>query len=311
MACVGCADECRAVCTFTSFKILAAFAKGKSVRRLTVSEDSIERLRETFTRSPQKPVQKASRAFTETLITTTLPFAVVTGSKACRLWCTDESTFHHSRHVNTHNVRILGSENPHEIVQLQRDSHPLNVMCAISRWKLDLIKQNKEESRYSTRSVVLIKYARVTDRTRTCTISNSDSKSYTAWLPLGWVTAERSCPCKQPACPSIGGGLEVTFKPLVSTPGDNSTTKTFRSDHIITEYAVEDLELRSPFEYLASVGDNSTTKTFRKYPASVGDNSTTKTLRSDHIITEYPIEDPELLSPFEYHSSCCRRQLYY
>ncbi|KAG8275729.1 hypothetical protein J6590_080722 [Homalodisca vitripennis] len=29
------------------------------------------------------------------------------------------------------------------------------------------------------------------------------------------VTAERSCPCKRPACPAIGGGSEVTFKPLV------------------------------------------------------------------------------------------------
>ncbi|KAG8316201.1 hypothetical protein J6590_057398 [Homalodisca vitripennis] len=30
------------------------------------------------------------------------------------------------------------------------------------------------------------------------------------------LTAERSCPCKQPACPTIsGGGSEVTFKPLV------------------------------------------------------------------------------------------------
>ncbi|KAG8304887.1 C2 domain-containing protein 2 [Homalodisca vitripennis] len=35
-----------------------------------------------------------------------------------------------------------------------------------------------------------------------------------AWLLLGWVTAERSCPCKQPACPIIGGGSEVTFKPF-------------------------------------------------------------------------------------------------
>ncbi|KAG8293436.1 hypothetical protein J6590_016395 [Homalodisca vitripennis] len=29
------------------------------------------------------------------------------------------------------------------------------------------------------------------------------------------VNAERSCPCKRPACPAIGGGSEVTFKPLV------------------------------------------------------------------------------------------------
>ncbi|KAG8335290.1 hypothetical protein J6590_072277 [Homalodisca vitripennis] len=34
-----------------------------------------------------------------------------------------------------------------------------------------------------------------------------------SWLLLGWVTAEWSCPCKQPACPAIGGGSEVTFKP--------------------------------------------------------------------------------------------------
>ncbi|KAG8296486.1 hypothetical protein J6590_056045 [Homalodisca vitripennis] len=36
-----------------------------------------------------------------------------------------------------------------------------------------------------------------------------------AWLLLGWVTAERSCPCKQAACPAVGLGSEVTFKPLV------------------------------------------------------------------------------------------------
>ncbi|KAG8292057.1 hypothetical protein J6590_047959 [Homalodisca vitripennis] len=40
-------------------------------------------------------------------------------------------------------------------------------------------------------------------------------KQRRAWLLLGQVTAERSCPCKRPACPVIGGGPEVTFKPLV------------------------------------------------------------------------------------------------
>ncbi|KAG8329579.1 hypothetical protein J6590_083060 [Homalodisca vitripennis] len=40
-------------------------------------------------------------------------------------------------------------------------------------------------------------------------------KQRRAWLLLGWVTAERSCPSKQPACPAIGGGSEVTFKPFV------------------------------------------------------------------------------------------------
>ncbi|KAG8307348.1 hypothetical protein J6590_024998 [Homalodisca vitripennis] len=38
-----------------------------------------------------------------------------------------------------------------------------------------------------------------------------------AWLLLVWVTAERSCPCKQSACPAVGGGSEVTFKRYVFT----------------------------------------------------------------------------------------------
>ncbi|KAG8252341.1 hypothetical protein J6590_059907 [Homalodisca vitripennis] len=29
-------------------------------------------------------------------------------------------------------------------------------------------------------------------------------KQRRAWLLLGWVAAERFCPCKQPACPAIG-----------------------------------------------------------------------------------------------------------
>ncbi|KAG8316341.1 hypothetical protein J6590_052552 [Homalodisca vitripennis] len=41
----------------------------------------------------------------------------------------------------------------------------------------DLIKQNKGESRYSTRPMVLIKSAMVTDRISICVISNSDPKS--------------------------------------------------------------------------------------------------------------------------------------
>ncbi|KAG8331747.1 hypothetical protein J6590_035705 [Homalodisca vitripennis] len=41
------------------------------------------------------------------------------------------------------------------------------------------------------------------------------TRSSNVGMLLGWVTAERSYPCKQPACPAIGGGSEVTFKPLV------------------------------------------------------------------------------------------------
>ncbi|KAG8276532.1 hypothetical protein J6590_064026 [Homalodisca vitripennis] len=53
--------------------------------------------------------------------------------------------------------------------------------------------------------------------------SNEASRQYCkqikqrrAWLLFGWVTAERFCPCKQPACPAIGEGSEVILKPLVS-----------------------------------------------------------------------------------------------
>ncbi|KAG8271612.1 hypothetical protein J6590_059087 [Homalodisca vitripennis] len=48
-------------------------------------------------------------------------------------------------------------------------------------------------------------------------LSSQDNriKQRRAWLLLGWVTAERSCPCKQPACPAVGGGSEVTIKLLV------------------------------------------------------------------------------------------------
>ncbi|KAG8303685.1 hypothetical protein J6590_002693 [Homalodisca vitripennis] len=43
----------------------------------------------------------------------------------------------------------------------------------------------------------------------------SPEELITPRLLLGWVTAKRTYPCKQPACPAIGGGSEVTFKPLV------------------------------------------------------------------------------------------------
>ncbi|KAG8242228.1 hypothetical protein J6590_070062 [Homalodisca vitripennis] len=44
---------------------------------------------------------------------------------------------------------------------------------------------------------------------------NRRIKQRQAWLLLGCVTPERSCPCKQPACPAVGGGSEVIFKLLV------------------------------------------------------------------------------------------------
>ncbi|KAG8253497.1 hypothetical protein J6590_033872 [Homalodisca vitripennis] len=48
-------------------------------------------------------------------------------------------------------------------------------------------------------------------------------KACSPWLLLGWVAAKRSCPCKQPACPVIGCGSEVTFKRLEGELELNST----------------------------------------------------------------------------------------
>ena len=44
----------------------------------------------------------------------------------------DEATFHLNGKVNRHNVRIWGTENPHEIIQYERDSPKVNVFCAVS-----------------------------------------------------------------------------------------------------------------------------------------------------------------------------------
>ncbi|KAG8330121.1 hypothetical protein J6590_070610 [Homalodisca vitripennis] len=50
---------------------------------------------------------------------------------------------------------------------------------------------------------------------RSCYLQVNRIKQRQTWLLLGWVTAERSCPCKQSAFPADGDGSEVTFKQLV------------------------------------------------------------------------------------------------
>ena len=45
----------------------------------------------------------------------------------------DESTFHVSGRVNTHNCRIWGSKNPRASLQHVRDSPKVNVFCALSK----------------------------------------------------------------------------------------------------------------------------------------------------------------------------------
>ena len=53
-----------------------------------------------------------------------------------RLIFSDEATFHLSCKVSRHNVRIWGLENPHEIVQHERDSPKINVFSAVSVRKI-------------------------------------------------------------------------------------------------------------------------------------------------------------------------------
>ena len=49
-----------------------------------------------------------------------------------RICFSDEATFYVSGTLNKHNVRIWGSEHPHEIRELERDSPKLNVWCGIT-----------------------------------------------------------------------------------------------------------------------------------------------------------------------------------
>ncbi|GBN14641.1 hypothetical protein AVEN_39551-1 [Araneus ventricosus] len=48
-----------------------------------------------------------------------------------RIIFTDEATFHVSDHINKHNTRKWGSENPHFIVETVRDSPKVNVWCGL------------------------------------------------------------------------------------------------------------------------------------------------------------------------------------
>ena len=50
-----------------------------------------------------------------------------------RLVFSDEATFHVNGKVNKHNTRIWGTENPHEILEHQRNSPKVTVFCAMSK----------------------------------------------------------------------------------------------------------------------------------------------------------------------------------
>lgn len=152
---------------YKQFEETGCLCKGKSTGRPRVSDDNVERIRESFQRSPCKSTNRASRELEIPQTTvwrvlrrrlTMKPYrlqllqalkpndklkrlefsifmqeAMQDENFASRLVFSDEASFHLSGKVNRHNVRIWGTTNPHAIIEHERDSPKLNVFCAISK----------------------------------------------------------------------------------------------------------------------------------------------------------------------------------
>ena len=142
----------------------------RSLSTVPVSEETVERVRETFTRSPRKSTTRASLELQMPqqtvwkilwkllrMIPYKLQLVQALGCDDKRVpysfcmsmqqwneeddffnWLIfgDVSTFHLTGKVNKHNVRIWGTENPRKLVQYVRDSPKVNVFCAVSRTKV-------------------------------------------------------------------------------------------------------------------------------------------------------------------------------
>ena len=155
---------------YRQFKDTGCLCKGKSTGRPTVPDETVERVRESFVRSPQKSTARGSRelgipqqtvwkilrrrlkfkSYRVQLLQhleaedygrrlqfcTTMQEALEDEDFAAKLIFSDECTFHLSGVVNRHNVRIWGSQNPRAFVMLVRDSPKVNVFCAMSQTKV-------------------------------------------------------------------------------------------------------------------------------------------------------------------------------
>ena len=141
--------------------------KGHSGRP-SVSERVVDRVRESFLRSPRKSTRRASRELKVPQSTVSKiwrkrlrlhPYKLQLtqklypeGKKTRHVFCgnlqalmeygddllakiifSDEATFHLSGKVSRYNVRIWGTENPRAILEVERDSPKLNVFCAVSK----------------------------------------------------------------------------------------------------------------------------------------------------------------------------------
>lgn len=155
---------------YRQFRDSGCLCKRKSTGRPQVTDETVERVRETFVRSPQKSTARGSRELglpQQTVwkvlrrrlhfkpyriqllqhlkvedyglrlqFCTTMQEAMMDEDFAAKLIFSDECTFHVSGVVNRHNVRIWGTENPHAFVTFERDSPKLNVFCAMSHRKV-------------------------------------------------------------------------------------------------------------------------------------------------------------------------------
>lgn len=151
----------------TQFQETGSVLHRKGAGRPSTSQENVDRIQETFTRSPRTSTRQAAVQlhmphttiwnvlhnrlhlnaykvqivqalhqndkprrfeFAEKMLT-----RIEDDENYLRKWFfSDESTFHVSGKVNTHNCRIWGSENSHDYRELERDSPKVNVWCAVS-----------------------------------------------------------------------------------------------------------------------------------------------------------------------------------
>lgn len=155
---------------YSRFSKTGCLCEQKRSGRPKTNEDSVEMIRSTFLNSPQKSIRRGSlevamcpttvwrvlrkrllfKPFRLQMLQALIPTDLPKRESFCsdmlqkmqnenfskNLIFSDESTFHLTGKVNTHNVRIWGTENPNAIIEIQRDSAKINVFCAISRQKV-------------------------------------------------------------------------------------------------------------------------------------------------------------------------------
>jgi hypothetical protein len=154
---------------YRQFQDTGCLCKRKSTGRPRVSDETVERVRQSFMHSPQKSTITASRAlgipqqtvwkilrwpqfkpYHVQLLQQLKPEDYGWRLEFCNrmqealegedfssnVIFSDEATFHLLGKVNHHNVRVWGTEPPHATVQLEQDSPKVNVFCAMSQTKL-------------------------------------------------------------------------------------------------------------------------------------------------------------------------------